>query len=34
MADMMAASRNFQTAAEVMTRVSSMQQSVLRLGQG
>ena len=33
MADMMAASRAFQTSVEVMNRVSSMQQSLLKLGQ-
>lgn len=33
MADMMSASRSYQTSVEVMGRVSSMQQSVLRLGQ-
>ena len=33
MADMMAASRNFETNVDVMTRTRSMQQSVLRLGQ-
>ncbi|MCS4308925.1 flagellar basal-body rod protein FlgC [Rheinheimera pacifica] len=32
MADMMSASRSYQTSVEVMGRVSSMQQSVLRLG--
>ncbi|WP_337842405.1 flagellar basal body rod protein FlgC [Rheinheimera sp.] len=33
MADMMSASRAFQTSVEVMNRVSSMQQSLLKLGQ-
>ncbi|MCT6699879.1 MULTISPECIES: flagellar basal body rod protein FlgC [unclassified Rheinheimera] len=33
MADMMSASRAFQTSVEVMGRVSSMQQSLLKLGQ-
>lgn len=33
MADMMAASRSYQTSVEVMSRVASMQQSILRLGQ-
>lgn len=33
MADMMSASRSFQTSVEVMGRLSSMQQSLLRLGQ-
>ncbi|EKE73974.1 flagellar basal body rod protein FlgC [Gallaecimonas xiamenensis] len=33
MADMMSASRTFQTAADVITRTNSMQQSLLRLGQ-
>ncbi len=33
MADMMAASRSYQTSVEVMGRVNSMQQSILRLGQ-
>ncbi|MDX3774326.1 flagellar basal body rod protein FlgC [Chromatiaceae bacterium AAb-1] len=33
MADMMAASRSYQTSVEVMGRVASMQQSILRLGQ-
>lgn len=33
MADMMAASRSYQTSVEVMNRVASMQQSILRLGQ-
>ncbi|CAM3212734.1 flagellar basal body rod protein FlgC [Moritella viscosa] len=34
MADMMSASRSFESSAEVMRRVNSMQQSLLRLGQG
>ncbi|MDO2948358.1 lateral flagellar basal body rod protein FlgCL [Aeromonas simiae] len=34
MADMMSASRNFETSVEVMNRISSMQQGLLRLGQG
>ena len=33
MADMMSASRSYQTSVEVMGRVSSMQQSILKLGQ-
>jgi flagellar basal-body rod protein FlgC len=33
MADMMSASRAFQTSVEVMGRVSAMQQSLLKLGQ-
>jgi len=33
MADMMAASRNFETNVNVMSRARSMQQSILRLGQ-
>jgi flagellar basal-body rod protein FlgC len=33
MADMMSASRAFQTSVEVMGRVASMQQSLLKLGQ-
>lgn len=33
MADMMAASRSYQTSVEVMNKVASMQQSILRLGQ-
>ncbi|AMG30487.1 flagellar basal body rod protein FlgC [Grimontia hollisae] len=33
MADMMSASRNFETNVDVMTRARSMQQSILRLGQ-
>lgn len=33
MADMMSASRAFQTSVDVITRVNSMQQSLLRLGQ-
>lgn len=33
MADMMSASRSFQTSVEVMGRVNSMQQGLLRLGQ-
>ncbi len=33
MADMMSASRSYQTSVEVMTRVNSMQQSILKLGQ-
>jgi len=33
MADMMSASRAFKTSVEVMNRVSSMQQSLLKLGQ-
>ncbi|GAL07339.1 flagellar basal body rod protein FlgC [Photobacterium aphoticum] len=33
MADMMAASRNFETNVDVMSRARSMQQSILRLGQ-
>lgn len=33
MADMMSASRTFQSAADVITRTNSMQQSLLRLGQ-
>ncbi|KLV06611.1 flagellar basal body rod protein FlgC [Photobacterium aquae] len=33
MADMMAASRSFETNVDVMTRARSMQQSILRLGQ-
>ncbi len=33
MADMMEASRNFETNVDVMTRARSMQQSILRLGQ-
>lgn len=33
MADMMSASRSYQTSVEVMGRVNSMQQSILRLGQ-
>lgn len=33
MADMMSASRSFQTSVEVMGRLSSMQQSLLHLGQ-
>lgn len=33
MADMMSASRGFENSVEVMTRVNSMQQSLLRLGQ-
>ncbi|WP_064601638.1 flagellar basal body rod protein FlgC [Photobacterium sp. J15] len=32
MADMMAASRNFETNVDVMSRARSMQQSILRLG--
>lgn len=34
MADMVAASRGFETAVQVMNRVGSMQQGLLRLGQG
>ncbi|WP_440875229.1 flagellar basal body rod protein FlgC [Thalassotalea sp. PLHSN55] len=34
MADMMSASRSFESSVEVMRRVNSMQQSLLRLGQG
>ncbi|CAM3558000.1 flagellar basal body rod protein FlgC [Paracidovorax anthurii] len=34
MTDMMAASRAFETNVEVMVRVKSMQQSLLRLGEG
>lgn len=33
MADMMSASRSFQTSVDVMSRVNSMQQSLLRLGE-
>ncbi|MEL0642269.1 flagellar basal body rod protein FlgC [Pseudoalteromonas aliena] len=33
MADMMSASRSYQTSVEVMGRVNSMQQSILKLGQ-
>lgn len=33
MADMMSASRGFETSAEVLSNVKSMQQSVLRLGE-
>lgn len=33
MADMMSASRTFQTSVDVITRVNSMQQGLLRLGQ-
>lgn len=33
MADLMSASRNFETNVDVMTRARSMQQSILRLGQ-
>ncbi|GGO69316.1 flagellar basal body rod protein FlgC [Bowmanella pacifica] len=33
MADMMSASRSYQTSVEVMSRVNSMQQSILKLGQ-
>lgn len=33
MADMMSASRGFETSVEVMNRISSMQQGLLRLGQ-
>ncbi|WP_115719446.1 flagellar basal body rod protein FlgC [Gallaecimonas mangrovi] len=33
MADMMSASRTFQTAADVISRTNSMQQGLLRLGQ-
>ena len=33
MADMMSASRSFESSVEVMRRVNSMQQSLLRLGQ-
>ena len=33
MADMMSASRSFQTATSVLNRVSGMQQSILSLGQ-
>ncbi|KFZ38201.1 flagellar basal body rod protein FlgC [Shewanella mangrovi] len=33
MADMMSASRSYQTSVEVLGRVNSMQQSILRLGQ-
>lgn len=33
MADMMSASRSFQTSVDVISRASSMQQSLLRLGQ-
>lgn len=34
MADMMSASRSFESSVEVMRRVNSMQQSLLRLGRG
>ena len=34
MADMMSASRSFETSVEVMNRIGSMQQGLLRLGQG
>ncbi|MDZ7277337.1 flagellar basal body rod protein FlgC [Pantoea eucrina] len=34
MADMMSASRNFETNVEVLNSVKSMQQSLLRLGEG
>ncbi|ALP40488.1 lateral flagellar basal body rod protein FlgCL [Aeromonas schubertii] len=34
MADMMSASRGFETSVEVMNRIASMQQGLLRLGQG
>ncbi|MCZ0752105.1 lateral flagellar basal body rod protein FlgCL [Aeromonas enteropelogenes] len=34
MADMMSASRGFETSVEVINRVNSMQQGLLRLGQG
>ena len=34
MADMMSASRSFESAVDVMRRVNSMQQSLLRLGRG
>ena len=33
MADMMSASRSYQTSVDVMSRVNSMQQSILKLGQ-
>ncbi|GAA3560918.1 MULTISPECIES: flagellar basal body rod protein FlgC [Marinobacter] len=33
MADMMSASRNFQTSVDMVSRVNSMQQGLLRLGQ-
>jgi flagellar basal-body rod protein FlgC len=33
MADMMSASRSYQTSVEVMGKVTSMQQSILKLGQ-
>ncbi|MGL4507716.1 MAG: lateral flagellar basal body rod protein FlgCL [Aeromonas sobria] len=34
MADMMSASRGFETSVEVINRINSMQQGLLRLGQG
>jgi flagellar basal-body rod protein FlgC len=34
MADMMGASRSFETSVEVMNRIGSMQQGLLKLGQG